>query len=157
MKELAEQAMRDGACGMATGLIYTPGTFSKTDELVAVAEVVGKHGGIYACLLRALAAGFSESHSSEAGDVRGSGALSTSVSVGSICAIGRLWSFGKGIILPICPRLGFCGTPMPYFPSLRILRILFAGTTCVPERASTFLQPPAPAMTHTSLSRASRG
>jgi N-acyl-D-aspartate/D-glutamate deacylase len=52
MKRLAEQAMRDGACGMATGLIYTPGTFAKTDELVAIAEVVGQHGGIYASHIR---------------------------------------------------------------------------------------------------------
>jgi N-acyl-D-amino-acid deacylase len=52
MKELADQAMRDGACGMATGLIYVPGSFSKTDELVAIAEVVGKHGGIYASHIR---------------------------------------------------------------------------------------------------------
>jgi N-acyl-D-amino-acid deacylase len=52
MKELADQAMRDGACGMATGLIYVPGSFSKTDELVAMAEVVAKHGGIYASHIR---------------------------------------------------------------------------------------------------------
>ena len=52
MKELAEQAMRDGACGMATGLIYTPGSFSKTDELVAIAEIVSKHRGIYASHIR---------------------------------------------------------------------------------------------------------
>src|SRR5262245_37947055 len=52
MKQLADQAMRDGACGMATGLIYTPGSFSKTDELIAIAEVVGKHRGIYASHIR---------------------------------------------------------------------------------------------------------
>jgi N-acyl-D-amino-acid deacylase len=52
MRELAERAMLDGACGMATGLIYTPGSFSKTDELIAIAEVVGKHGGIYASHIR---------------------------------------------------------------------------------------------------------
>jgi N-acyl-D-amino-acid deacylase len=52
MKELAERAMKDGACGMATGLIYTPGSFSKTEELVAIAEVVSKHGGIYASHIR---------------------------------------------------------------------------------------------------------
>src|SRR4029077_8347690 len=52
MKELADQAMRDGACGMATGLIYVPGSFSKTDELVAIASVVAKHGGIYASHIR---------------------------------------------------------------------------------------------------------
>ena len=52
MKELADKAMRDGACGMATGLIYVPGSFSKTDELIAIAEVVAKHGGIYASHIR---------------------------------------------------------------------------------------------------------
>src|SRR5262245_57814300 len=52
MQVLAEQAMRDGACGMATGLIYVPGSFSKTDELIAIAEVVGKHGGFYASHIR---------------------------------------------------------------------------------------------------------
>ena len=52
MQELADEAMLDGACGMATGLIYTPGSFSKTDELVAIAEIVAKHGGIYASHIR---------------------------------------------------------------------------------------------------------
>lgn len=52
MRELADRAMLDGACGMATGLIYTPGSFSKTDELVAIAEIISKHGGIYASHIR---------------------------------------------------------------------------------------------------------
>jgi N-acyl-D-aspartate/D-glutamate deacylase len=52
MKNLADQAMQDGACGMATGLIYTPGSFSTTDELVALAEVVAKHDGIYVSHIR---------------------------------------------------------------------------------------------------------
>jgi N-acyl-D-amino-acid deacylase len=52
MKQLAERAMQDGACGMATGLIYVPGSFTKTPELIAIAEVVGKHGGFYASHIR---------------------------------------------------------------------------------------------------------
>jgi N-acyl-D-aspartate/D-glutamate deacylase len=52
MQKLAERAMRDGACGMATGLIYVPGSFSKTDELVAIAQTIGRHGGIYASHMR---------------------------------------------------------------------------------------------------------
>jgi N-acyl-D-amino-acid deacylase len=52
MKELTARGMRDGAWGMATGLIYVPGSFSKTDELVALAEVVGRHRGIYASHIR---------------------------------------------------------------------------------------------------------
>lgn len=52
MKELTEKAMQDGAWGMATGLIYVPGSFAKTDELVKLAEIVGKHRGIYASHIR---------------------------------------------------------------------------------------------------------
>lgn len=52
MLELAEQAMLDGAYGMSTGLIYVPGTFTPTEELIEVARVVARHGGIYASHIR---------------------------------------------------------------------------------------------------------
>ncbi len=52
MQTLAEKAMTDGAFGIATGLIYIPGTFAKTEELIAIASVVGKHQGIYASHIR---------------------------------------------------------------------------------------------------------
>ena len=49
---LVEQAMKDGAVGLSTGLIYLPGTFAKTDEIVALAKVASAHGGIYASHMR---------------------------------------------------------------------------------------------------------
>lgn len=52
MRQLAEKAMRDGAWGMSTGLIYVPGTYAETDEIVEIAKVVGRHGGIYASHIR---------------------------------------------------------------------------------------------------------
>jgi N-acyl-D-amino-acid deacylase len=52
MRSLAEKAMREGAYGMSTGLIYTPGVFATTAEIIEVAKVVGKHGGIYASHIR---------------------------------------------------------------------------------------------------------
>ncbi len=52
MEDLVDQAMRDGAWGLSTGLIYTPGTYSKTDELIALAKVAAKHGGFYASHIR---------------------------------------------------------------------------------------------------------
>ena len=52
MSALAEQAMRDGAFGLSTGLKYLPGTFAKTDEIVALARVAAKAGGIYTSHLR---------------------------------------------------------------------------------------------------------
>lgn len=61
MLELADQAMRDGAFGMSTGLIYVPGTFTPTEELIEIAKVVAKHGGIYASHIRNEGAGLLES------------------------------------------------------------------------------------------------
>lgn len=52
MKELAREAMESGAFGMSSGLIYPPGSFSSTDELVELAKVVAEHGGIYASHIR---------------------------------------------------------------------------------------------------------
>ena len=52
MKEMVDTAMKDGAVGLSTGLIYTPGTFAKTDEIVALAKVASAHGGIYASHIR---------------------------------------------------------------------------------------------------------
>lgn len=52
MRALAEQAMNEGAYGMSTGLIYVPSMFSKTDELIEIAKVVGRHNGIYASHIR---------------------------------------------------------------------------------------------------------
>ena len=52
MKSYVAKAMDDGAVGMSTGLIYLPGTFAKTDEIVEVAKVVGAHGGIYTSHMR---------------------------------------------------------------------------------------------------------
>jgi N-acyl-D-amino-acid deacylase len=52
MKQSVEQAMKDGAVGLSTGLIYLPGTFAKTDEIVGLAKVAAKYNGIYASHMR---------------------------------------------------------------------------------------------------------
>ena len=52
LRELIDRAMRDGAVGMSTGLIYVPGTYAKTDEIVDLARVVAQHGGLYATHMR---------------------------------------------------------------------------------------------------------
>ena len=52
MQGFVDQAMRAGAQGMSTGLIYVPGTYAKTDELIALSRVVARHGGIYASHMR---------------------------------------------------------------------------------------------------------
>src|SRR5207245_7476508 len=52
MKAMVEQAMEDGAVCLSTGLIYLPGVFSKTDEIVELAKVAAAYDGIYASHMR---------------------------------------------------------------------------------------------------------
>jgi N-acyl-D-amino-acid deacylase len=51
-KQIVDQAMRDGAVGLSTGLIYKPGTYSKTEEIIELAKVSSQYGGIYATHMR---------------------------------------------------------------------------------------------------------
>ena len=52
MKSLVDQAMKDGAVGLSTGLIYLPGVFAKTDEIVELAKVAAAYDGIYTSHMR---------------------------------------------------------------------------------------------------------
>jgi N-acyl-D-amino-acid deacylase len=52
MKALVERAMQDGAVGLSTGLIYVPGTYAKTEEVLELARVAARHGGLYATHMR---------------------------------------------------------------------------------------------------------
>jgi N-acyl-D-amino-acid deacylase len=52
MKSLVDDAMRQGAFGISTALIYPPGHYAKTEELIELAKVASKHGGIYASHMR---------------------------------------------------------------------------------------------------------
>ncbi|HQR35391.1 MAG TPA: D-aminoacylase [Blastocatellia bacterium] len=52
MRALVSQAMRDGAVGFSTGLEYVPGTYAKSDEIVALAKASAELGGLYATHMR---------------------------------------------------------------------------------------------------------
>ena len=52
MKSLVEQAMKDGALGVSSALIYPPNIYAKTDELIALAQVASKYDGLYATHMR---------------------------------------------------------------------------------------------------------
>ncbi len=47
METLVDEAMTDGAFGLSTSLIYVPGRFASTEEIVALAKVAARHGGSY--------------------------------------------------------------------------------------------------------------
>jgi len=52
MRAVTARAMADGAFGVSSALIYPPGSYAGTDELVEIATVVAEHGGIYITHLR---------------------------------------------------------------------------------------------------------
>ena len=52
MQNLVREAMTDGALGVGSSLIYVPGTFASTHELIALASVAGEFGGVYTSHIR---------------------------------------------------------------------------------------------------------
>ena len=57
MRSIVRQAMEDGAFGLSTGLFYTPGAFTSTEEVIQLARVAGEMGGIHISHMRDEAAG----------------------------------------------------------------------------------------------------
>jgi N-acyl-D-aspartate/D-glutamate deacylase len=52
MRRLAAEAMEAGAFGMSSGLVYPPGLYCDTEELIEICRVVAGHGGVYATHMR---------------------------------------------------------------------------------------------------------
>ena len=52
MQELVRQAMREGALGVGSSLIYAPASYAKTDELIAITKAAGEFGGAYISHMR---------------------------------------------------------------------------------------------------------
>jgi N-acyl-D-aspartate/D-glutamate deacylase len=60
MREHVDNGMAAGAVGFSTGLIYPPGAFAETDEIVACAEEAARHGAVYVSHIRNEAEGLME-------------------------------------------------------------------------------------------------
>ncbi|MCF6360068.1 MAG: amidohydrolase family protein [Cyclobacteriaceae bacterium] len=52
MQQLMQESMEDGSLGLSTGLIYAPGCFAKTDEIIKLAKIAKANGGVYASHIR---------------------------------------------------------------------------------------------------------
>ncbi len=52
MRDIVRQAMEEGAVGIASSLIYPPGSFAKTEELIALAKAAAEYDGLYISHLR---------------------------------------------------------------------------------------------------------
>ena len=61
MRDEVAVAMRAGAFGLSTGLIYAPGSFASTEEIIELAQVAAEYGGIYITHMRNEAGGVFDS------------------------------------------------------------------------------------------------
>jgi N-acyl-D-aspartate/D-glutamate deacylase len=61
MKQLVDESMRAGALGLSTGLVYVPANYAKTEEVIELAKVAARHGGIYVSHMRDEATGLLDS------------------------------------------------------------------------------------------------
>ena len=52
MREHIDEGMAAGAVGLSTGLIYPPGAFASTDEVIECAKIAAQHGGVYVSHIR---------------------------------------------------------------------------------------------------------
>ncbi|HVS98748.1 MAG TPA: D-aminoacylase, partial [Puia sp.] len=52
MEDLTRKAMEDGALGIGSALIYAPGAYAKTPELIALCKVAARYGGVYISHIR---------------------------------------------------------------------------------------------------------
>ena len=63
MKQVVERGMQAGAWGISSGLIYVPSRYARTAELIELAKVAHRHGGIYASHIRSEGAGLARRRS----------------------------------------------------------------------------------------------
>jgi N-acyl-D-aspartate/D-glutamate deacylase len=61
MKRLVEESMQQGALGLSTGLVYVPANYAKTEEVIELAKIAARHGGIYVSHMRDEATGLLDS------------------------------------------------------------------------------------------------
>jgi N-acyl-D-aspartate/D-glutamate deacylase len=52
MRDLVEQSMQQGALGLSTGLLYVPANYAGTEEIIALARVAARYGGVYVTHMR---------------------------------------------------------------------------------------------------------
>ncbi len=74
MKQLVERGMQAGAWGISSGLIYVPSRYARTAELIELAKVAHRHGGIYASHIRSEGAGLLDAIDEAIAVGKGSGA-----------------------------------------------------------------------------------
>ncbi|MDP3768119.1 MAG: amidohydrolase family protein, partial [Dehalococcoidia bacterium] len=127
MRGWTEQAMAQGACGLSTGLIYRPGRWSDTEEVIRLAEMTAPFGGIYATHMRNEGANLLRSVDEtvrigkEAGcgvhisHHKASGKANWGLVKDSLAKIDALVAAGEDITLDVYPYTAASGRMVEYF------------------------------------------
>jgi len=99
MKNLLTDSLEQGAWGLSTGLIYPPGSYAKTEELVALAKIVARYGVLYTSHIRGEGATLMQALDEAILIGKKSGAR---VEVSHLKAIGKdNWGRGKQVLLEL--------------------------------------------------------
>ncbi len=99
MKSLLMECLKQGAWGLSTGLIYPPGSFAKTEELIGLAKIVAHHNAVYTSHIRGEGATLMKALDEAISIGKNSGAR---VEVSHLKAMGRdNWSKGKKALLKL--------------------------------------------------------
>lgn len=99
MARLVEDGMKAGAWGVSTGLIYLPGRYAETPEIIELARPAARHGGIYASHIRDEGAGLLGAIEEALAVGRGAG---LPVHISHLKATGKAnW----GLVTPACDRI----------------------------------------------------
>ena len=93
MQEMLDESLRQGAWGMSSGLIYPPGSFARSEELIALAKVLAQHEALYSSHIRGESATLRESVEEAIQLGRKSGAR---VQISHLKAIGKPF-WGQGL------------------------------------------------------------
>ncbi|MDA7590260.1 D-aminoacylase [Pseudomonadales bacterium] len=131
-----ERALEQGACGFSTGLIYHPGRYSQTEEIVALAELAGRTGALYTTHMRnegdhlldaveeALRIGVEAKVHTHISHHKAAGAANWGKVVTSLARIDAAIAAGQRVSLDVYPYTAGSGRMIEYFNLDRINRDL---------------------------------
>ena len=129
-----ERALEQGACGFSTGLIYHPGRYSQTEEIVALAELAGRTGALYTTHMRnegdhlldaveeALRIGVEAKVHTHISHHKAAGAANWGKVVASLARIDAAIAAGQRVSLDVYPYTAGSGRMIEYFNLDRINR-----------------------------------
>jgi len=131
-----ERALEQGACGFSTGLIYHPGKYSQTEEIIALAQLAGSAGALYTTHMRnegdhlleaveeALQIGVEANVHTHISHHKAAGAANWGKVVPSLARIDSAIAAGQRVSLDVYPYTAGSGRMIEYFNLDRINRDL---------------------------------